>query len=586
MKFKITKSIIDNSMSLIGFFVKGKDKDLGGVSDEQVERSISLQNMAAMNFRTLQLSVSNAGIVEGKNFKINSLPMVMYNNNGYVPVDNRIEIIKRFEQIVPGTGKREKIGFRLRFADGSENNFKYKNTIVLSRWFKPTNFCVKTKSNGTLFISGNGIALDDIPCEIIGDTPERINKRAEPSTEKANKHIKGLTNDFDIIDVCDLISSVDGSIIKFIGDNYVPISKDIVTSEEFTPYNVGEVASAKLKFNASKLNVNANFKKPGQVLVNGMNIPTFVYRTKSIFVAGEGYVKTFGVAIPKANENNFVQTIGKSMAIEKVTDNMLLQPLNVAVAYNNYTFNDYSFYRIKLGNIDLISNSRREKSILSTNQIAELCKRLYEYKVVNKAMGTRGGLLGELREKLGPEGIAKATSKRPAGIFQFMGQDQLNEMTNRGFDVYTGAYIKAPVVQKGASSGDAETKVEIVYNLKGLDAGKITAKSALEYARNNDTTKLTSSMIELIMKVANIPDLNQQYSEANKLYYQTEAEIEKINRMFWMHNASMFLAGNKNKVHTHDKGDWTLGNTRAKNAEVYTNNSIPNLSVKITGVTI
>ena len=129
MKFKITKSIIDNNMSLIGFFVKGKDKDLGGVSDEQVERSVSLQNMVAMNFRTLQLSVSKAGIVEGKNFKINSLPMVMYSNNGYVPVDNRIEIVKRFEQIVPGTGKREKIGFRLRFADGSENNFKVEQMV-------------------------------------------------------------------------------------------------------------------------------------------------------------------------------------------------------------------------------------------------------------------------------------------------------------------------------------------------------------------------------------------------------------------------------------------------------------------------
>lgn len=595
MNIKVTHSIVNEERGLIGFRVQGREKDFGGMSNEIIDTCLSVQALAKMNFQTSKISVNpNGRVIVGKNFSLNSLPMLKYvggNGEQYIPIDNSVQILSKFEKCEPDNGKRTVLGFRLKFGDGFEDNFRYEHVMLLSTYFKPTNFCVKSKPNGTGYIQGiNGTSMSTIPCTVVGKAPERVNKRPEPSKAKKIEQVGKITNDFDILDVYEIINKADGCVIRFIGDNYVPVSNEKVSSEEFVSFNTGEVASPKLKFNPSKLNVNANFKKPGKVYADfGMGgdwINTFVHRTKSIFVAGEKYADTFGVAIPKVKENEFISTIAGTMGIEKVTDINLIKPLEVAVNNGAYTFDDYSFFRIKLGKIDLISKNRMSNSILSAEQIAKICQRMCELKIVNKAMSTRGGLLGELKEKLGPEGISKATNKPPFGIFKYFNKDQLIQAQNMGFDIYTGAYIKAPTVSKAAGSGDTETKVEIVYSLKGYDPGKITGKAALEFARKNDTSKMSKGVVDMINHVDSIGDLNVKYAEANKVYYQTESEIEKLNKILWMHNASMFLTGNKSKVHTHDNTDWVIGASRAKSAEVYTNTKVNGLAVKVTGVTI
>ena len=56
-----------------------------------------------------------------------------------------------------------------------------------------------------------------------------------------------------------------------------------------------------------------------------------------------------------------------------------------------------------------------------------------------------------------------------------------------------------------------------------------------------------------------------------------------------MHNASMFINGNKSRVHTHDADKWVANtNTRVKKALVFNckESGCENLSVKLTNVTI
>ena len=84
-------------------------------------------------------------------------------------------------------------------------------------------------------------------------------------------------------------------------------------------------------------------------------------------------------------------------------------------------------------------------------------------------------------------------------------------------------------------------------------------------------------------------DLKAQYKAVKKLYDEVNAKITEINKRFWLHNASMYLDGNKSRIHVHDAKHWVPDTTtRVKNKQVYTCTSkgAEGLTVQFTGVTI
>lgn len=584
---KLVKTIIDSNRSLAGFVIKGKESEFGGFSNEVIERGIPIDQLINRKFSNNQIKVVKGKIYEIGKFKINSLPMLLYmqNNYGepnYMDIDNNISLVGRFVQ------DNKNIGFRVRFADGAEDNFKYENVLMLCRWFKPDNFAIRTSSKGLQYISGkNGIPLESIPATVIGEksTAKRMKSAAKEKTENINST---LESGFDILDIYNFINSCGGCVIKLPGVEYVAASeKGAATTEGFNSYEIGEVAKAIPKFNSTKLNVNAAFKKVGYVEVDisgtKQKITTYVNRMKSIFLNGENYMKVFGIAVPTEKEAELVKTLGASLALEKITDNTVTAPLGQVIDAKSL-----AFYKVDTSKVDLISVEKRKNSLMSNRKLAELCKKQYEVKLVEKAVGPMGGIMKNLKAVLDADDMAEATDTRIAGAYAMYSEEALNALQLAGIDIYSGAYNGAPTsYKKPASGGDGKTPVEIEYVLDGYDVSKLTGSKILDAVRSNNTDLLPISVIETIKSVTSIKDPKEQYKKAKEVYDKYSRMSEDINKKFWMHNASMFLNGNKNRIHTQNSSKWTPDtSSRAKKSTVYMATDCEGLKIKFNGVTI
>lgn len=586
---KLTKAIVDGNHSLIGFVVKGKERELGGLSENMVERSVPLSTIISDKFSNNQISVVKGKIIEKGSFRLNQLHMTVYVNNSYVDIDNSVALVQRFVQ------NNENIGFRVRFADGSEDNLRYANVLMLCKWFKPVNFSIRTSSKNRQYICGKkgGPNIDQLPAVQLGKAPEVKPKRTKSAAKDKKELFNGaIESGFDILDVYGFIKDCNGCIIKLPDEKYEAASEGGEKKlDSFTSLGIGEVASVDLQFNPTKLNVNAKFKKVGivPVTINGtvQNITTFVYRNKSIFLRGENYIKKFGIAVPTDKEEELIKFLGKSLALEKITDSTITAPLGQVIDAKSL-----AFYKVDSSKIDLISEKKRAESILTGNQLVELCKKQYEMKLISKALGPRAGLMKTLKDALGDSFVADVKGKKPFGIFSMMNNDALNALREAGIDIYNGSYTVpgTPYVKPGAGKKDEDSdSVEIEYILKGYDAGKITGSKVLDAAKANDTTKLTPFVINVVNEVLKAGDFQKQFVAASEAYEAAERTLNNINKTLWMHTSSMYLIGNKKKIHNKDSKNWIPdASSKVKTARVFecTAAGCEGLTVKFSGVDI
>ena len=592
-RLKITKTIVNGNRSLIGFMISGKEKDMGGFSDAIIERGYPIDQLIKMGFTNNQLSVVKGKFVERNNFRINTLPMCVYQggtdpSTEYIDVDNTVDLVGRIVK------NNENIGFRVKFSDGSEDNIQYANVLMLCKWFKPGNFSIRTSSKGNLYICGkkDGISLDELPATVIGEEPQVKPKRMKSAAKENKPQFNGaIESGFDILDIYGFIKDCNGSIIKLTDEDYIAASEYVEKpSEGFTSLGIGEVASPVPMFNATKINVNAGFKKVGivPININGQmtNITSFVYRSKSIFLNGENYIKKFGIAVSTDKEEELVKTLGASLALEKIEDQKIIQPLSQVIDAKSL-----AFYKVDTSKIDLISEKKRSESILTAKQLAALCKKQYELKLISKAFGPKGAFVKDIKTKLDPADLADAKGRKLFGLFSMMSPEALDVVKAAGIDVYTGAYIvqQNQVKNTNAAGSDGSEPVEIEYVLEGYDASKMTGKQVIDAALANDTNKLPANIIKYINDVMSIQDTKKQYEAALKLYNQAEKKVEELNKKLWMHNASMYLAGNKARIHTHDAKKWIPDTTsKVKKYQVYryTGKDVNGLIIKFGGVTI
>lgn len=585
-KIKVIGTIVDQKHNLVGFRLQGKDVDFGGFQNTEIVRNIPLPNLIQMKFTNNQIKVANNSISELGNFKINEIPMHVFTGAAYIDVDNSISIIERFVK------DNENIGFRVKFSDGSIDNITYVNVIKLSRWFRPENFLIRKSSNGKEYICGKAgaIKLDDLPATILGEAPKAKKTKSAAKTKEQTMSSE-MTAGIDILDIYNFVGNCSGYIINLPNEKYVAATENGETTlEGFTSLGIGEVAEPKPLFTASKINVNAQFRKVGIVPVdingNQTNIATFTYREKSIFLKGENYIKKFGIAVPVEKEAELIKGLSGSLALEKIEDASIIQPLSQVI-----NIKSLAFYVVDSSKIDLLSKDKRKSSLLTAGQLATICKKQYELKLISKAMGPMGGLMKELKTSLESDEIAKILNKKPHGIFSMMSADALQKVSEAGIDIYTGAYITPgkPYTskKKEAASGEKEVPVEIEYVLKGYDASKLTGGKVLQAVKANDTTAIPESVFKKVQAVLNIKDLKKQYVAANKLYKEVEAKNYELSKKLWLHNASMYLLGNRSKIHTHDAKNWVLDETsRVKTAEVYRNLKEADLVVKVKGTEI
>lgn len=589
---KITGSIVDSKGSLIGLMLKGRERDFGGLTNSEMIKPTTIAAIISGKFCNSQISVVQGKLVEKGRFKINSVPMYMLNGNEYSQIpSNEVFIRKRYIK------DNQNYGFEVEMPDGSKTNFLYRNLIQLCKWFKPGNFAIRTSSKGNSYICGkaDGPRIEDFPAEIIGEAPQA--KRLKSSATKKQTRINGaLETGIDIISLYDFIAECNGLVIKLPTEDYIATTKEGHTSVEgFTPLGIGEVASPLPKFNPAKMNVNATFKKVGivPVCINGAstNIVSYVTRSKKIFNNGDNYIKRLGIAVSTDREQELLDKIGKSLALTKITDKHIIEPMSQVIDAKSLVF-----YEVDTSKIDLISSKRRAYSILTPDKVLELVEKQSQLRLAAKAFGPQGGIMKEARAELSDADVASASGRHVWGMFGMMNSEALAAVKEAGIDIYTGECKAETSVVKskdadeaGAGTGDKPLEVSIEYATDKYTSAKMTKTTGSvvrQMAKAGDTSLLSADILKVIAQVDSIDNASERYAKASELYNKFNSEVEKINRRLWLHNTSMYIKGNRASIFTSNAGDWedcTSG--RVKKGKVYRYRDTA-LTVKVVGVDI
>ena len=589
---RLIKTIIDTNRNLLGFVVEGKRSELGEIGQEKVTKAVPITSLSQQGFRNSQVIINGGKIIEKSNFKINDLPMAVYVDGGLVDIDNTINLYKRYLK------DNEPIGFGVRFSNGNACDYTYNQVLQISKWFRPGNFVIRTSSTGKSFISGkNGVKLEDLPTVIIGNKPEKAPKRVKSGAKAKEALQSTLKADSDIIDIYEFVARCGGSIIKLPNDKYVAVNeRKEEAAPEFISLNIGEIADPYLKFSPTKLNANGAFRKMGKVNINLGGTPvdmyTYTFNTKSIFLDGKNYMEHFAVAVTPDKEEELINAFGKFMALEKISDPIIVQPVCSLTGHR-----ELSIYKVDTGKIALIAERKFKESIMAPEQIVDLLKEAYGLELMGKYLSPRTGIIAELRKALKPKEIVEATGVKINGLFASMNAAGLKAVAEAGIDIYNGSYKRTVGVAKSAddlvdkaSEIEKSEPVEIEYSLAGYTVGsKLTGKVIRGFVADKDKTKLPADIIDTLAVIEDETNMVEKLRKAYNLNKEVEAKLGKIHRALWMHNCSMYLSSGRTKIHTENPGCWTLDtNTRVKTATVYscTKPGCEGLKVKVKGTRI
>ena len=575
---KIVKTIVNTRRELVGFVVEGKEYELGGIGNKTIQRHMAISEMASMGFENNQLRVKGNNAVQPlKNFKINKLPMTVHTPNGYIDIDNSMNLVGRYEY------DGENIGFSVRFGDGGVIDIKYDVVIRLSNWFNTENFMIRTSSTGKKFISGKPghIKLDELPVKKI-EGPKGKKVKAKEEENKTMEREKGviettIQSGIDILDVYDIVYDNGGTVIWLPNQEYKPKSAyTTVPESQFFPIKVGEIGIGRPNYNDTKLSVNSLFKKIGIVKVGAKVVLTYTFSSKTIF-SPDDYKNKIGIAIPADKEDNIISSLAKHMVLKKIESKEVIEPMEVVMDRD-----DMVFYILDTSKLDLISAEKQNKSLLSTKQIVELCKKQFEQQLLRKATDSRWGLVGQLNKELLKDG---QLDMKVASMFKDYDEETLKEMEEVGINIQSGAFT---ATKKSSKNKDYNNDmVEIEYILDKHDASKISTKNLIKAAKDMDNSEVPDSVINIINSILQIEDKEKQLEKAKEINKLASDNLYKINMLLWRHKATMYIQGGKTNIHHHDVDDWQPDPTsRARKYQVYMNKYNLDLTIKFNGVSI
>jgi hypothetical protein len=574
----LTHTIINPSGMLIGFQCLEKTK--------HGERIIAVgtNTIVKSGFKNRQVYVANGMIHESNGFRINSLPMLVAFNGKLVPTKNGIKLISRY------LDKDKVVRYGVEFEHGYKMDLELKNILVYSKWFRPINFIVKFTATGKPFIAGKpGQKLEDLPTVQLSkddETKKAVDKLSSDSVNDSNK-VNIVNNNMDVLDFYSLIHRLNGYIIYLPTETYQAVSKN-TNDGDFKAYPYGEIAQSFLQFNATKLNVNAQFRKGGAIYTDmgGKRVPiyTYVIRTKSLILDGENHVKKLGIMVSADKEDEFVNSIGKDRLISKVTDPEELSTFNRLVNTENNVI-----YIVNISKLPIMSSNKISKYVPSINDIAEISKNFQIAKLNKKLIDYA---LRELTDTSASELSTNDDYVYPT--LEMINPKYYDMLASLGINIHTGAYTPVnsseETNQKPAST-TSQTAVVIEYNNKNVpdNTAKVLMKIATSGA-SNDKEKPFVSLIadtaEIIRKYKtgglNVKDYFTCLDSAKKKYLKQESELaEKL----WTCNVALYLQGTKKKIFVNNSSDWEFSKN-LKNGSLYICKSHPELRMKVQNVTV
>ena len=580
---ELVKTIVDDKRQLVGFVVRGTDRELGGVDNTVIEKSLGIQTLLQSNFSNRQISIIKHQLYTKKGFKFNQLPMVVTKGDGtFINISNEINITKQFLM------DNKRIGYEVTFADGSSLNVRYDNVVSLTSWFRPGNFVIRQLENGKKFISGRGIRLDELPTVDLGKKSKA--KRAEPADGKSNKPVTGaLEAGFDILNVYDVIGELDAYIVNLPNSEYERTSGTHTQLNNFTSFGIGDIASSNLEFTGTKLNVNAKFKKLGfvKVDVNGVPMPitTYTFSTKNIFFDGKNHMKKFGIVVDAADEGKLVDSLGKSLALTKITNEKMIKSFGQLLGKEQI-----AVYTVDTQNIDLMSkeNVQKYKSKATAKNIEKLCKDNATFTLASRYLDA------EIRAIKKEHAKELSSSSNVSNLVAMYKEDTLREIQSAGIDIFSGAY-KAPKEDTTVVGSEKDAKhvdVEIEYELAThkIDS-KMTGTSIIKALETNEAGKINEETFEFIKKLRDKLDTAKTPEARLNLAVTSngivKSKLNKVRRSFWLINTALYIEGDGKKLFVSRANEWEpVLKTRVKTALVWSNKSNPDLIVKIKGATI
>ena len=559
---KVMKSIVSKDNELIGFLIKGTEREFGGFGENDIEKTVKLDEMYKIKFHNSQIDMSTGRIRETKEFRINSIPTLKYIGNNFIEVDCSIYLTDRILK----NGKL--IGFKV-IIDEVPNKYRYEDVLKLSTVLRPGNFVVRHTSNKSYIAGKQGVLqLEDLPEIHIG---EKVEKDAKPSRKRTStggeltEVIQGraIEKVKDLLGLYSLIRESNGSIIKLPDENYKAATKQLKkTAEEFRDIGIGEIGNPSISFGENNLNANTTFKKIGNVMVplpNGTSFPvyTFTYKTKSVFLKGENYIKRFAVAVTQVVADTIKNEYEQYLVIKPITDKEITGPISQILGRH-----DLVFFEVDTSKISIISPEKSHEYILHNRELKRTVDLLLRAKLYNKYCN---GTISELKSMASAAHVHLEESKQAFGLFAGMSPDYLEAIKSAGIDIYTGAYTKVQDVDTkiGAKanteeSEDTESKFEIEYTIKRMDVNKITFKmlSSPEIFMMQDKSPLIDErLLNIINKINSVQNIKDKYKIAARFQEEADKAINDCRRKLWAHKVAMYTLDRGN-LHAKDKDKW------------------------------
>lgn len=562
--------VMSRDRKLMGMVFSGKPKELGRISNEsEVKEMVDMQK-AHILLRVCKNFTSTDGIITPRgNEKLNELTMYVETANGVVPVNNGITLSKKITEEGSGDIK----GFEVVFNGTNEvARYYYKDVVTLATFYRPRNFVVRVKGN-THYIAGkqNVMSLDELPTEVIPSNSKKKKKApaskvvpeaekktatepvAKAAPKKAEKHSTqaATTESADIFTIIDKVKQLGGLLVYLPSEKYeATLTTDKVADERFSPIG-GLVAYPKLEHSNDAMKVNVNFRKPGTLNLDGVQVLTYMHAYRTLIKNGYSNVKKLGIGVPQANEQELIQFIGSGGAaikFSKLSEGHLVQAIKTMMQLK-----DYVFYVFDLDGVKTMSNERIKHSEVPSDKIEDIVMNIEKAKVLRK-------IAKEFVKAL-PEKAQAVHSPHPA--YSMYRDDLLDKLRAAGVDVATGSFnVRINSGKTSEGSDDRESPISVVYYLKGMtNIPKVTELL--------DPNKKSAARDLFAADIAKMPAIQNNRDQLEALIDKCDKAIDAYTEKLWMHKAAMLQKTNWKKVHSHDVANWAPVPARANTTGEY-----------------
>lgn len=575
---KVLGTIVNGKLNIVGLTLSGKASDFGKIGNQEEIQDITMQEVLARKFVNNQIDCSQGKIKELGKFRLRDVGMKMLLDNGQLtPVNNTLTLKTRL------LNEGKLAGFEVEIL-GRTMKFKTDDVIRLSSWFRPENYmiAVRNDADGTVrpYVTGKpGHAIGKLPERELGVSKVAPKKTKNRTIQSTDSRGSGVANpDFDIVELFDIVSDLNGYVVKLPNVEYKKTkASDTKTGSGFIELGIGEVASAHIEYGEKSMNVNANFRKIGNVMVNfggrPMPMPTYVVKRKSIFVNGKNHIKRFGIVVGEAQVNELRQKFGASLALEEVTDDSLVTPIRSM--YGDPTL---TMFIVDTNNLDVISKNRIKKYLLSDKEVYRLQLNLLEQKTILRYVND---LYTSSKSAMAESGIKDPRPKY--GMYAGFSDEMISKIEEAGIDVFSGMYTKteldtdeksreaskvADMVKSGEYKKEEETDIGVEFGVKGLKS--LPSVKDLKEQNKKAEKFITPRLLKIFNKVNELTSVSDMFKFADEIKKRVGKEKEETYKKLWLHKMACLSAGNYEAYKVVDTNAWEpMKQSKASNVTDY-----------------